>query len=249
MEFENKIVLITGASGGIGRGLAAAFGEKEALVVVNYLKSRKEALDVVKRIKESGGQAIAIKADVSKRKDVEKMVEKVLNKFGRIDILINNAGAVFEPAGWQEVSEKSWGKTLAVNLGGVFNCIKEVAPVMLKQKHGKVINIASIAGFIGSSHAPAYSAAKAGVINLTQAFAKELAPHVNVNAVAPCWVANTDWHKDKGRGFFKMVKREVPMQRMAEIDDVVNAVLFLASEKASFITGQTLILDGGLSLK
>lgn len=248
MEFQNKVVLITGASRGIGRGLALAFGKRKAKVVVNYLKSKKEAKKVTDQIKKLNGQAVAVKADVSKRKDVDKMVKKVLKEFDRIDVLINNTGVVHKPADWRKVSEANFRKTWEVNLTGTFNCIKEVAPIMLKQKSGKIVNIASLAGVNpGGARAPAYTAAKAGVINLTKAFAQELAPCINVNAVAPSWV-RTDWHIRKGKRFFKMVEKVVPMKRIAEIEDIVQAVFFLVSDKANFITGQTLIIDGGVSL-
>ena len=247
-NFKDQVILVTGASHGIGKGCALKFASEGAIVIVNYLKSKKAANEVVKTIEQSQkGQAIAIKADVSKINQVNRMVKQIIKKFHRIDILINNAGIVYEPADWKNISSSNWEKTFATNLSGTFNCIKAVAPIMLKQKKGKILNISSTSGLFGNTYSPAYTASKAGVINLTQAFAKEMAPYINVNSVAPGWT-NTRWHKYKDKKYKQGVIDNTPLKRIGEIDDITNTIEFLISEKSNFITGQTLIVDGGATL-
>jgi 3-oxoacyl-[acyl-carrier protein] reductase len=236
-KFKDKVVLVTGASRGIGAGMVSSFSKQGAKVVVNYHQSKKKAEQVTRSLE---GEAMMVQTDVSDRVAVERMVKKVVRKWGRIDILVNNAGGVKNAADWKRVSEQAWKRTIDVNLGGVFNCIRAVLPIMLKQKSGKIVNVASLSGvFPGRAIAPAYTAAKAGVINLTQALAMEAAPQVNVNAVVVGRVSK------KGLN----VERRIPLARLAKINDVVGAVEFLASEEASYITGQSLIVDGGLSLR
>lgn len=247
-EFLNKVILITGASHGIGKGIAQSLGKKGGVVIVNYLKSKKAANEIVKEInQQKKGLAIAIKADVSKINSVAKMAKQIVRKFNRIDVLINNAGIVCEPADWINISSKNWDKTIATDLTGVFNCIKIIAPIMIKQKNGKILNISSTVGLFGNAYSPAYTVSKSGVINLTQAFAKELAPYINVNSVAPGWT-NTRWHKYKETKYQQKTIDDTPLKRIGQISDVVNAVEFLISEKSSFITGQTLVVDGGATL-
>ena len=247
-EFLNKVILITGASHGIGKGLAQRLGKKGAIVIVNYLKSKKAANEIVEEInQQKKGLAIAIKADVSKINNVIKMAKQIVKKFKKIDILINNAGIVYEPADWVNISPKNWDKTIAVNLTGVFNCIKIIAPIMTEQKSGKILNISSTVGFFGNTYSPAYTVSKSGVINLTQAFAKELAPYINVNSVAPGWI-NTRWHKYKETKYQQKTINNTPLKKIGQIPDVINAVEFLISKKSNFITGQTLIVDGGATL-
>ncbi|MEA2056537.1 MAG: SDR family NAD(P)-dependent oxidoreductase [Patescibacteria group bacterium] len=247
MKFENKVVLITGASSGIGKGLAIFFADQGARVLINFNQSQEEAELVLEEVKSLSGEGLLVRADVTKRAEVRAMVEKGQAKFGQINILVNNVGGVRKPADWQQVSEVDFNETLKLNLTASFNCIREIVPKMKKSGGGKIVNISSIAGYMGGAQAPAYTAAKAGVINLTKAFAKELAPAVNVNCVAPGWI-NTSWHSSKGQDFFKMVERETPLERIGEVEDVVKAVAFLASSQADYITGHTLVLDGGTSL-
>lgn len=247
-NFKDQVILVTGASHGIGKGCALKFASEGAIVIVNYLKSKKAANEVVKTIEQSQkGQAIAIKGDISKINQVNRMIKQIIKKFHQIDILINNAGIVYEPADWKSISSSNWEKTFATNLAGTFNCIKAVAPIMLKQKKGKILNISSTSGFFGNTYSPAYTASKAGVINLTQAFAKELAPYINVNGVAPGWT-NTRWHKYKDKKYKQGIIDNTPLKRIGEIDDITNTIEFLISEKSNFITGQTLIVDGGATL-
>jgi len=244
---RKKIILITGASSGIGAACARMLADNTRVIIVNYRKSERDANKVLQDILKKGAEGITIQADVAKRSEVLKLVDRIIKKFGTIDVLVNNAGSVFKPAGWEEVSEKDFSLTVAVNLYGVFNCIRMIAPVMKKNRYGRIINIASLAAFSGSLNAPAYSAAKAGVISLTRGFAKELAPYnITVNAIAPSWV-NTRWHQKKPKAFFDMVKRMVPMGRIAEPEDIASTVSFFISEESQYITGQTLIVAGGMS--
>lgn len=247
-NFKGQVILITGASHGIGKGCALKFASEGAIVIINYLKSKKAANEIVKTIEQSQkGQAIAIKADISKINQVNRMIKQTIKKFHRIDILINNAGVEYLPATWKDISPSNWNKTISTNLTGVFNCVKIVSPIMLKQKKGKIVNLSSVAGFTGSAQSPAYTASKAGVINLTQAFAKELGPYINVNSIAPGWT-NTKWHQNQESKIKQIILKKTPLKRLGEIDDVVNAIEFLISEKSKFITGQTLIVDGGATL-
>lgn len=248
MSFKNKVILITGASSGIGKGLALYFAQQEGKVVINYKSSHDAAKKVASKIDGFSGESLTIQADVTQRSEVQSMVSRILSEYGQIDILINNAGGVYEPASWNQVKQSDFNETVQLNLTSVFNCISEVAPQMRKLDGGKIVTISSIAGFMGGAQAPAYTAAKAGSINLTKAFAKELAPSINVNCVAPGWV-NTNWHCSKGEDFFKMVKRETPLKRIGKVEDIVRSVSFLASKQAEYITGQTLVVDGGISLK
>lgn len=247
MNFANKIVFVTGASRGIGNALAIAFAEKKAKVVVNYNSSKKEAEKTVKQITDSGGQAIKIKANVSKKKEVDKMVKQIIKKEKKIDILINNAGVV-ESSSWRNLNDKDWQKVIEVNLKGVFECSRAVGLLMLSQKYGKIINISSLRGLLGAEDIIAYGAAKAGVINLTKSFAKALSPNVNVNCIA-LGRMNIGMSKTANKNKVKKFSKETLVKRIGNIDDIVKAVFFFASQESSFITGQTLIVDGGMSLK
>jgi 3-oxoacyl-[acyl-carrier protein] reductase len=248
MTFKQKVVLITGASRGIGCGLALAFGNEKAKVVVNYLTSKKEALEIVKKILGVGGEAIPIKTDISKKKDIEKMVKLVMKKFGRIDILINNAGVSLQPSSWQEISEKNWEKIFKVDLKSVFECSRAVGQIMLKQKYGKIINISSLRGYLGGPEVVAYAAAKAGVDNLTKSFAKALAPYINVNGIS-LGLMNIGMSRFSSEKQKRDWANKALIRKVGKIEDVINVIKFLADDSSSFITGQTIIVDGGFSLK
>lgn len=236
-EFDGKVVLVTGASRGIGAGIASSFSKNGAKVVVNYNKSKAKAKKVLEGLKNEG---MIVQADVARRVSVERMIKRVIKKWGRIDILVNNASLVNNHSAWRDVPELEWKKTINVNLGGVFNCMRIVLPEMLKQKSGKIVNVASLSGiYPGKAIAPAYTISKAGVINLTQAMAMEVAPHVNVNAVVLGRVNKEGLELDE----------RIPLNRLASVSDVVGVVNFLASKNSSYITGQSLVVDGGLSLR
>jgi len=245
---EARTVVITGASRGIGRATALALSKEGLNVVVNYLQSKKEAEQLVKDIKEGRGSAIAVSADVSSEVDVRRLVAKTINTFGSIDFLVNNAGVILRPGDWQNIDSRIWHRTIDINLTGTFNCIKAVAPYMISQKRGRIVNLTSTYGILGAAPVIAYTSAKAAIISLTRSFAKALAPHVTVNAVAPGNI-DTEMTRGAGEDFLKIVIDSTPLKRLGTPEDVANAISFLVSEKSDFITGQVLIVDGGHILK
>jgi 3-oxoacyl-[acyl-carrier protein] reductase len=241
---KDKVALITGASKGIGKATALELARNGAKIAINYNNSEKEAREVLEEIKKIGSEVIMIKADVSKSEEVNKMVKEIVDKFGRIDILVNNSGFV-EQAKFEDITEDMWNKIIDINLKGVFNCIKAVLPVMKKQNEGKIINIASIAGIAGSMVNSSYGAAKAGVINMTKTLSKELAKYkINVNAIAP-GVTKTDMIRGFDKEIVDKYSRETPLSRIAEAEDIAKSILFFSSPLSDFITGQTLVVDGG----
>jgi len=244
MKLKDKVAIITGASRGIGRATALLFGEEGAKVVVNYKTNQKLAEEAARMI---GNKSITIKADVSNEDEVKKMVEEVLKKFGRIDILINNAGEIIRPGDWKTDID-TFKKTIDVNLTSAWLMIREVAPIMQKQKSGTIVNLASTVGILGSPFVLPYSTSKGGIESLTKSMAKFLAPDIRVNAVAPSNVM-TDMTKGAGTELIEKMRLATPLLRIAKPEELAKAILFLASEDASYITGHTMVVDGGYSLK
>lgn len=242
MKLKDKVAIITGSSRGIGRATALLFAKEGAKVVVNYKTNQKAADDVVVEI---GNSAIAICADVTKEKEVQNLVDETIKLFGRIDILVNNAGEIFRPGDWKSDVE-TWRKTIDTNLTSAWLTIKEIAPHMTDG--AAIVNIASVYGFLGAAPVLAYTSAKGGLITLTKSFAKELAPKIRVNAVAPSNVM-TDMVKGAGPVLIEQFRQETPLKRIAEPEELAKAILFLASDDASYITGELLVVDGGYSLK
>lgn len=246
-EFINKVIIITGSSRGIGKEIAINMAKKGAVVIVNYLKSHKEANDLVKIInKKNIGSAVAFKADITKKKMVLLMYNKILKIYGKIDILINNAGGDFGNDGFDK-NNKKWNKNIAVNLTGVYNCMSLISPIMIKQKSGNILNISSLRSFLGAKDIVGYAAAKAGVDNLTKSYAKILAPFVNVNSVA-LGMMKIGINQFVDEKIIKEKSSKNLMQRIGKKEDVINVVEFFISNKSNFITGQTLIVDGGAIL-
>lgn len=245
MKFTNKVALITGSSRGIGRATALLFAKEGAKVVVNYKTEKNKAEEVVNRIGKQN--AVVIQADVSQEKEVKRLVEETLKKFSRIDILVNNAGEIFRPGDWK-ADLKTWQKTLDTNLTSNWLMIREVVPSMYKQNSGAIVNVTSVYGFLGAAGVLAYTSAKSGLITLTKSFAKELAPNIRVNAVAPSNVM-TDMTKGAGPELIELFRQQTPLKRIAVPDEIAKAILFLASDDASYITGEMLVVDGGYSLK
>lgn len=244
MRLKNKIALITGSSRGIGKATALLFAKEGAKVVVNYFSSEKEAFAVVDEIKKIGSDAIAVKCDVSKENDVKGMVQQVVDKFGKIDILVNNAGVVFDAPLFERTVEQ-WKKTLDVNLLGTFLCSKYASQQMLKKGGGKIINISSTNAINAfSPEAMDYDASKAGIIILTRDLAKELAPKIQVNSIAPGWV-DTEMNKDLPKDFIEEETEKIYLRRFAKPEEIGKAILFLASDESSYITGSILKVDGG----
>jgi NAD(P)-dependent dehydrogenase (short-subunit alcohol dehydrogenase family) len=245
MKLKNKIAIVTGSRRGIGRSITLELAKEGAKVVISDI-DLKECQNVCDEIKKIGSDAIAVKCDVSKKRDVDAMVKKTIQKFKRIDILINNAGVVLMKP-FVQMTEKDWDFVLDINLKGVFLCTNAVAKQMVKQKGGKIISIASIAGKVGFMNTSAYCASKAGIINLTRELAMELSPHnINVNVVAPGVIATKmteDMLKDKKTKEFLLAN--TPLGRVGNPEEIGKAVIFLASNDSNFITGHTLVVDGG----
>ena len=238
-----QIALVTGASRGIGRAIALQLAEAGAEVVVNYASSGDAAEQVVSAITAAGGKAYALKADVSQEDQVEQLMAAVLEKSGRIDVLINNAGITRDGL-LMRMKTPDWQAVLDLNLSGVFLCTRAVTRTMLKQKHGRIINITSVVGLMGNAGQANYAAAKAGVIGFTKSTARELASRgITVNAVAPGFIA-TDMTKDLAA---EALLNAIPLGRYGEVDEVAGAVRFLAGDPAAaYITGQVLQVDGGM---
>ena len=244
MKFKDKVVLITGASRGIGKATALLFAKEGAKVIVNYHNAEKEANEVVKEISKIRSEAIALKCNVSKEEEVKKMISNGIKKFGKIDILVNNAGIVFDVPLFEKTLDQ-WNKTLGVNLIGMFLCSKYAVPHIKKQKSGVIINISSTNGIDTlSTESADYDASKAGVISLTKNLASELAPNIRVNCIAPGWV-NTDINKGLPKDYVAEETKHILLKRFGMPEEIAKVVLFLASDDASFITGTTLVVDGG----
>jgi NAD(P)-dependent dehydrogenase (short-subunit alcohol dehydrogenase family) len=245
MRLTGKVAIVTGASRGIGRGLALALAREGADVVVNSVDD-KEAEHVVHQIKALGREALAIKTDVSKASEVEEMVAITMDKFNQIDILVNNAGiSVFTP--FFEVTEEVWDRTIEVNLKGAFLCSQAAAREMVKRKWGRIINITSCGAKLAFNHMPHYCASKGGLTSLTMQMAVELGRYnITVNAVGPGLIqteANARILAD--RSVYEFYVGRIPLGRAGEPKDVAGAVVFLASDDADYITGQSFYVDGG----
>ncbi|MFG6115153.1 3-oxoacyl-[acyl-carrier-protein] reductase [Halobacillus sp. MO56] len=242
---ENQVALVTGASRGIGRAIAMELAGKGAAVAVNYAGSEAKAQEVVEEIEANGGKAIKIQADVSKEADVKDMVKQTIEAFGRLDILVNNAGIAKDNL-LMRMKEEEFDQVIDTNLKGVFLTTKAVTRQMMKQKSGRIINIASIVGVSGNPGQANYVAAKAGVIGMTKSNAKELATrNILVNAVAPGFIT-TDMTDELSEEQREEMLKIIPLNRLGEGKDIANVVRFLASEDSSYMTGQTIHVDGGM---
>ena len=244
MNLVNKVAIVTGAGRGIGKAIAIALAREGANVIVNDIDIQ-IAEAVVREIKSLDRQALAIQVDVSDSKEVNRMVQSVLKKFKRVDILVNNA-AIIKRGSIEDLTEEDWDRVMDVNLKGAFNCMKAVVGIMKKQRYGKIVNISSIAGKIGDlASAPCYGASKAGMTCLAKSLARELAPYnINVNVVAPHAI-KTDMSKEWSEEKRKNIIASIPLGRMGEPEDIAEAVVFLVSDKAKFITGEVLDVNGG----
>jgi 3-oxoacyl-[acyl-carrier protein] reductase len=242
---RGKTALVTGASRGIGRDIALTLAEAGADVAVNYAGSEAKAEEVVDKIKAMGRRAFAVQANVASYKDVEAMVKRVTVTFGRLDILVNNAGITRDNL-LMRMKESEWDEVIETNLKGVFNGIKAVSRPMMKQRSGRIINLASVVGVAGNAGQANYTAAKAGVIGLTKTAAKELASRgITVNAVAPGFI-ETDMTAKLGDEIQKKLIEQIPLGKLGQPQDVARVVRFLASDDAAYMTGQTLHVDGGM---
>jgi 3-oxoacyl-[acyl-carrier protein] reductase len=241
---RGKVALITGASSGVGEEAAKLFAREGAAVIVNYSKNEDRAANVAKQINESSGRAITLRADVSKSDQVKKMFEKTIDEFGRVDVLVNNAGAHKRIQSFREITEEMWDELLNVNLKGAWLCCREAADVMLKQNAGVIINVTSMTNIMGVGANVAYACAKAGQVTLTRSFARQLAPNIRVNCVG-LGIVETPMVRDMTPERREYLRNLKLLKRFAQPLEIANVMLFLASNKSSFITGQTIIADGG----
>ncbi|MFC6838097.1 3-oxoacyl-ACP reductase family protein [Halomarina ordinaria] len=240
---DDTAALVTGGSRGIGRGIAEAFGREGAAVAVNYHSDDEAAEETVDAITDAGGRAVAVQADVSDEAEARDLVDHVETEFGGLDVLVNNAG-VLEPSTLDEMDVETWDRTMSVDLRGTFLVTRFAIEGMLEQGHGRVINVASQLGIKGAAELTHYSAAKGGVIGFTRALAREVAPDVQVNAIAPGPI-ETDLLDDTTEEWREEKEAEVPLGRIGTVDEVVPTAVLLAGDGGSYYTGQTLSPDGG----
>ena len=244
IDLKGKNAVVTGAARGIGEAIALRLAEFGCNVMVSDIDEA-GAQAVAEKIKESGVNAVAIKTDVSNFADTEKMIEKAVAELGSVDILVNNAGITRDTL-LMRMSESDWDAVININLKGTFNCIKAATRQLLKQRVGKIINMASVVGVMGNAGQANYSASKAGVIGLTKSVAKEFGGrNIQVNAIAPGYI-ETDMTKNLPDSAKEMFLTGIPLKRAGQVKDVSNAVLFLASNLSDYVTGQVLHVDGGM---
>ena len=244
---EKSVAVVTGASRGIGRAIALELAGWGNLVVINYNGSAEKAEEVKKEIEQAGGEAVLMQCDVSRYADCEAFIKQIIREYGRLDILVNNAGITRDGLTMQ-MKEEDFDRVLEVNLKGTFHTIRFAARQMIKQKHGRIINMASVVGIHGNGGQANYSASKAGIIGLTKSVAQELAPRgITVNAVAPGFI-ETEMTGALPEAVQEHAKQSIPLGRFGKTEDVAAAVGFLASEAASYLTGQVLCVDGGMAM-
>ncbi|MCD8820390.1 3-oxoacyl-[acyl-carrier-protein] reductase [Staphylococcus gallinarum] len=243
-----KSALVTGASRGIGRSIALQLADEGYNVAVNYAGSKDKADAVVEEIKAKGVDSFAIQANVANGDEVKAMIKEVVSQFGSVDVLVNNAGITRDNL-LMRMKEQEWDDVIDTNLKGVFNCIQKVTPQMLRQRSGAIINLSSVVGAVGNPGQTNYVATKAGVIGMTKSVARELASRsITVNAVAPGFIVSdmTDALSDELK---EQMLNQIPLARFGEDKDIANTVAFLASEKAKYITGQTIHVNGGMFME
>lgn len=244
MRLKGKVAVITGSAKGIGRATALEFAKEGASVVVNYAKSETAAEETAKEI---GSRSIVVKADVSKKEDVETLMKVTVKKFGRLDILVNNAGHSSDKA-WlaelNDIDDALWYSALDIDLKGTFLCSRAASKIMLKQGSGKIVNVASIPALVGDERGLVYTVAKAGILGLTKALARMFAPKIQVNAMVLGSI-KTGWIDWLDKKELTEIMSAIPLKRLGKPEDVAKLAAFLASNDSDFITGQTIIIDGG----
>ncbi|HZK57803.1 MAG TPA: 3-oxoacyl-[acyl-carrier-protein] reductase [Clostridia bacterium] len=247
MDLKGKTVLVTGGSRGIGKAVALAFAKEGANVIINYISDEEGATDVIKEIKDFNVEGLAVRANVSKIEEVNRMIGEIEENFGGIDILVNNAG-ITKDGLFIGMKEEDWDRVIEINLKGVFLCTKAVIRKMIKQKHGRIINISSVVGVIGNPGQVNYCASKAGVIGFTKSLAREVASrNITVNAIAPGFI-ETDMTEVLPQDIKEGIVGTIPMKRYGKPEDVANTIVFLGSGKAGYITGQIIHVDGGMAM-
>lgn len=247
MEFADKIAVVTGGSRGIGRATSLLLSTLGAAVAVNYARGAEAAEALVSEINGSGGRAMAIQADVGDPEQAAAMIDKVVEAWGRVDILVNNAGITRDNLVLR-MKQPEWDAVISTNLTGSFNCLQAAAKKMVKQRSGVIVNVSSIVGVIGNAGQANYAAAKAGLIGLTKSVAKELASrNIRVNAVAPGFI-ETDMTSELAEDLKTKIVERIPMSRFGLASDVADVISWLASDRAAYVTGQVIPVDGGLGM-
>ena len=244
---KGKCAVITGASRGIGKCIATKFAKEGANVVINYRNNEEEALKVKQELEDLGSQVLVVKADLSELEQAENLIKEAKKEFGRVDILVNNAGITKDNL-IIRMKEEDFDRVIKTNLKGAFNCLKAVTPIMLKQKYGKIVNMASVVGVVGNPGQVNYCASKAGLIGMTKSLAKEIGSrNITVNAIAPGFI-DTDMTKILSDDQKKKILSQIPLNKFGNIEDIANTALFLASENSNYITGQVIHIDGGMAM-
>lgn len=242
---EKKVVLVTGGSRGIGKEVAKVYAENGYDVVINYVSDKTDVEGIKKEFSEKGVKCLLIKADVSNSQDVEEMVNQAISEFGKIDVLVNNAGITRDNL-LMRMSEEDFDKVIEINLKGTYLVTKSVIKYMMKKRQGSIINLASVVGVVGNAGQTNYSASKAGIIGFTKSVAKELASrNIRANAVAPGFI-ETDMTNVLSETVKENINSQIPLKRMGTAKEVAELVYFLGSEKSSYITGQVINVDGGM---
>ena len=244
---KGKCAVITGASRGIGKCIATKFAKEGANVVINYRNNEEEALKVKKELEDLGSQVLVVKADVSELEQAENLIKEAKKEFGRVDILVNNAGITKDNL-IIRMKEEDFDSVIKTNLKGAFNCLKAVTPIMLKQKYGKIVNMASVVGMVGNPGQVNYCASKAGLIGMTKSLAKEIGSRkITGNAIAPGFI-DTDMTKILSDDQKKKILSQIPLNKFGNVEDIANVALFLGSENSNYITGQVIHVDGGMAM-